>query len=311
MKFIREHKKVSIFVAVFLALFVVLSVTYAKYIYNIIDEYILETKAFYFNSSVMSVNNKTYNVNNWDGVSSYFLTVDVNSKKNEVKSTTADIDYSVEVICPENIRCELSKSHGVIYEENKTDSFQLTVVPLTNFYEGDEVKVQLKATSNSPYKKTLEATYIIGVLKSNFSYSITDSPNSLYATLNVTNAVSYYEVEEAFLNYQVGDQISLEDYINLSDSDKDKCYSAKVTISFDSRVLALDMTANSYLHPIENTVNTNTLDDNYKYVVSYSFKLDTTSTEKIIFYKKDKSLDYTYPIVNNDSIVTVSAILAD
>ena len=299
MKFIREHKKVSIFVAGFLALFVVLSVTYARYIYNIIDEYILETKAFYFNSSVMSV----YNVNNWDGVSSYFLTVDVNSKKNEVKSTTADIDYSVEVICPENIRCELSKSHGVIYEENKTDSFQLTVVPLTNFYEGDEVKVQLKATSNSPYKKTLEATYIIGVLKSNFSYSITDSPNSLYATLNVTNAVSYYEVEEAFLNYQVGDQISLEDYTNLSDSDKDKCYSAKVTISFDSRFLALDMTANSYLHPIENTVNTNTLDDN--------FKLDATSTEKIIFYKKDKSLDYTYPVVNNDSIVTVSAILAD
>ena len=183
MKFIREHKKVSIFVAVFLALFVVLSVTYAKYIYNIIDEYILETKAFYFNSSVMSVNNKTYNVNNWDGVSSYFLTVDVNSKKNEVKSTTADIDYSVEVICPENIRCELSKSHGVIYEENKTDSFQLTVVPLTNFYEGDEVKVQLKATSNSPYKKTLEATYIIGVLKSNFSYSIIDSPNSLYGNM--------------------------------------------------------------------------------------------------------------------------------
>lgn len=311
MKFIREHKKVSILLASFLALFVVLSVTYARYIYNIIDEYILETKAFYFNSSVMTVNNKSYSVNNWDGVSSYFLTIDVNSKKNEAKSTNADIDYSIEVTCPDSVRCELSKSHGVIYQENKTDSFQLTVVPLSNFYEGDEIEVKVSATSNSPYKKTLEATYFIGVLKSNFSYNITDSSNSLYATLNVTNSVGYYEVEEAFSTYQVGDQLSLDEYSSLSDENKAKCYSCKVTISFDSRLLSLDMTANSYLHPIENSISTDTLDDNYQYVVTYSFKLDATATEKIIFYKKDKTLDYTYPIVNDNSIITVSAILAD
>ena len=57
--------------------------TIGRYIYNAINNYILESKGFYFNSTVLNVNNAAYSINNWDGVNSYTLTIDVNNKKNE------------------------------------------------------------------------------------------------------------------------------------------------------------------------------------------------------------------------------------
>lgn len=310
MQFIRKHKKASIIILIALS-FLVFGFTYAKYVYNIIDNYILETKGFYFNSSVMNVNGKNHSINNWDGVNSYTLTIDVNSMKNKDKYTTHDIDYDISCECPLNVRCELSKTSGIIYENKKADSFQVVVIPTVAFKEGQVVEVKVKATSNSPYTKSLMATYHIGVEKSNFSYSIEDSVNSKYLILNVTNSIAYYEVEEAFDSYNVGDKISLDDYVLLSDSNKDKCFSAKVTLTFPSDKLALDMTATSYLHMIPNTIVDTTLSDNYKYVSSYTFKLVATATEKILFYKDDLTKDYTYPIVNDTSIITVDTELAD
>ena len=53
MEFIRQHKKISIVVLSCLVVFLLVSVTFGKYIYNIVDSYILETKGMYFNSSVL------------------------------------------------------------------------------------------------------------------------------------------------------------------------------------------------------------------------------------------------------------------
>lgn len=311
MQYVRNHKKLSIVILISLTLLLFFGLTYAKYVYKIFDNYILETKGFYFNSSVMTINNKNHNINNWDGVNSYTLMVDVSSKKNDFKYTTADVDYDIRVECPDTVRCTLSKESGIIYEDKKSDSFQLSVVPKRIFAEGEEAIVKVIATSNSPYTKELSATYHVGVQKSNFTYSIEDSVNSKYLVLNVTNSIAYYEVEEAFNNYAVGDIISFDDYTNLSDSNKEKCFSAKVTLTFPADSLALDMTAKSYLHMIPNTEIDTTLSDNYKYVKSYTFKLAATATEKILFYKDDIKKNYTYPVVNDKSIITVEANLAD
>ena len=54
MKYIREHKKLSIITLVSLVVLLVLGIAYAKYFLNIINNYILETKKFYFNSSVLN-----------------------------------------------------------------------------------------------------------------------------------------------------------------------------------------------------------------------------------------------------------------
>ena len=61
MKYIRKHKKISIIVFSCLVVFVLFTATFGRYIYNAIDNYILETKGFYFNSSVLGVNTKELN----------------------------------------------------------------------------------------------------------------------------------------------------------------------------------------------------------------------------------------------------------
>lgn len=308
MQFIREHKKTSIIIIVVLAILLI-SVTYAKYIYNIIDNYILETKGFYFNSNVMSINNKQHNINNWDGVNSYTLLIDVSSKKNDSRYTTQDVAYDIECTCPDSVTCNLSKNSGTITEDAKTDSFQLTISPRHAFGEGERVDINIKATSTSPYKKTLTTTYHIGVLKSNFTYNIEDKVNSKYLILNLTNSVAYYEVETAFDGHQVGDIISFDDYLTLSDANKAKCFSAKIKLSFSPNDLIPDMTSFTYINKLQET--TETLADGYNYVNSYKFNMDAMETQKIYFYKKDITQDYTYPVVNDTSIIGVNITLAE
>jgi len=46
MQKIRDHKKISIIVLVVLIIFVILSIAFGRYIYNMINNYILETKGF-------------------------------------------------------------------------------------------------------------------------------------------------------------------------------------------------------------------------------------------------------------------------
>lgn len=310
MKFFWQNKKLSIAVIIFLIIFLLFGVTYARYIYNFIDNYILESKGFYFNSSVLSINDKSYRINNWDGVNSYILTIDVNSKKNEVKSTTADIEYEILYECSSNVVCSVSKESGIIYESKKMDSYQLIVSPKDNFYEGDEAVVKTWAKSLTPYKKTLSATYNISVMRSNFSYNIEDNVNSKYLILNVINSTGYYQVEEAFDEYSIGDQVSMDEYLNLSDENKSKCFSSKITLEIPTDKVQLDMTTNSYLHRIPNSevfINY----DGFNYVSKYVFKLDASSSEKILFYKNDMTKDYTYPITNSSSIIGIDVEMAE
>lgn len=310
MKFFREHKKISMVIILVSILTICFGTTFARYIYNTINNYILESKGFYFNSSVLSITNKNYKINNWDGVNDYVLTIDVNSKKNSLEATTSDIEYEVEVECPSKVTCTASKTTGTIYQTTKTDSYQIIVESKENFYEGDEVKVTTKARSTSPYVKTLSATYTIGVEKSKFSYSITDSINAKYMTLNLTNAVTYYEVKEAFDTHKVGDQISVEVYNLLSPENKKKCFSAKVTVTFDPKEVYLDMTASAYHNKLAGTEQTQTI-NNHSYVSSFTFEIPASSSEKILFYKENISKDYTYPMINPTSIIDVTVETAE
>lgn len=310
MKEIRKHKLKSIILLSVLSILLIIFLTFSKYIFNSINDYILESKAFYFNSKILSSNETTYNINNWDGVNNYNLTIDVNNKKNELKSTLSDINYDISVECSGNVECTTSKSSGTIYQAQKTDSYQVTVRPTGNFYAGDSVVVRTKAKATYPYTKELSATYTIVVSKERFSYNIEDSVGSVYLTLNLTNSVSYYQVEQAFDTYSVGDQIAVDTYNDLSDTNKAKCFSAKVTLSIPTSLVDLDMTNNTYLNRVSGSETTNVI-NNYNYVSGYVFKIGASSSEKIIFYKKTINNDYTYPITNSSSIIGVSAVTAN
>ena len=88
MDFIRDHKKISICILAIAVLILLFGTTFARYIYNIVHNHILESNEFYFNSSVLAMNGKQYKINNWDGVNNQILTVDVNNKKNTLHCMT-------------------------------------------------------------------------------------------------------------------------------------------------------------------------------------------------------------------------------
>ena len=310
MNFIRKHKIISVIVLFVLILFLFVGIVFGRYIRNIINDYILETKGFYFNSSILNVNGKNYLINNWDGVNSYTLTIDLNNRKSSDRYTTTDIEYTISVNCPSSVSCTLSKSSGILHPEDETDSYQIVVTPLQNFYEGDEVTVSTSVSSSRPYEKTMSATYTIGIEKSDFSYNIEDNVNSKYLVINFLNAISYYQVEEAFGSYSVGDQIGLEDYQNLTEAEKNKCFSAIVTVTYDPHKVLVDLTNKLYLHRLSSNYQEVTI-GGFQYVSKFSFKVNASSSSSIIFYKDDITKNYTYPIVNNDSIITVSVVKAN
>ena len=332
MQFIRKHKKLSIVVMISLVAFVLFSVTFGRYIYNVIDNYILETKGFYFNSSVLSVNTKEIKMNNWDGSSNFPITIDLNNRKNSLVSTEADIEYQVGVKCSSGVTCTLSSSAGTLMVSEGSENFNVEMKPNAGktFGPGDTVTIEISVTSLKPYKKTIKGKFIIGVENKGFSYSISDAVNDKYLTLDLTNSVSFYEASEAFsivdddgntVNFAVGDIVSSDIYGDLSENDKEKCFSAIVNISFDPSIIYLDMTANSYLHRVEcdsylsgsnrDGKGNIKLDDGYYYVEQYCFKINATSSESIIFYKADKTKNYTYPIVNDESLISVNADIAE
>ena len=103
MKFVREHKTGSIALLLVMLIFLTTTAIFGQYIKNVINNYILETKAFYFNSSVLNINGKNYSITNWDGVNSYPLTIDLNNRKNEDRYTKSDIVYTISVNCPTTV----------------------------------------------------------------------------------------------------------------------------------------------------------------------------------------------------------------
>ena len=202
MNFIRNHKKISISILVVSILFLFFGTTFARYVYNVIHNHILESKEFYFNSSVLDINNKQFRINNWDGVNNYVLTIDVNNQKNSLKFTNSDIKYQVEVSCPENVECQLSKTEGIIYKDKKTDSYQITVIPKEEFYEGDEVEIMTKATSIVPSDNSTILFFLSSLTSS------LDNPHSILISL-ILSLRNFFFILDIKLKCLVNDFLTL------------------------------------------------------------------------------------------------------
>lgn len=310
MGFIRKHKKASIVLLIALIIFVVIATVFGRYIRNIIHNYILETRAFYFNSSILNINGKSYSITNWDGVNSYPLTIDLNNKKTDDVYTTTDITYTVSVDCPSTVICTLSKTSGVIHPLDETDSYQIVVTPVQRFGENDTVTLTTSVSSTAPYHKTMSATYTIGVETSDFGYEIVDSVNAKYLTINFKNAVPFYKVSEAFGSYAVDDIVSLDDYTLLDPVDQAKCYSAIVSVRYNPRDLFVDMSNKYFINRLSSNYYEETIDGS-QWVSGFSFKVNASSSSAINFYKNDITENYTYPIVNDTSAIQVSVQLAN
>ena len=173
-----------------------------------------------------------------------------------------------------------------------------------NLQEGDSIWVEVSAKSTSPYKKTLTGKFVVVVGMYGLSYEIDDSADSPYLEVRITNTLDYYKVISAFDSYNVGDKIDISTYQALDDSKKVNCTSSVIHLSFDPNYVILDMTSHAYLSRY--SVGTTALSDGYDYVNDITFGIDALSSNTIKFYKVNSSMDYTYPLVNSNSIVDVS-----
>lgn len=301
----KYRKKQIILVLIILIIIISLVVIFGRFITNSINNFFLRSGEFYFESDKLSEEGTTLQVDNWSGVDDYTFTININTRKNNIETATYDIPYEVKYSASDNVICNLSKENGIIYASNNSDSFTITITPNTQLRTGDKVTIDLEVISTGEYKKTLKGKFILVVGQENISYEITDEKLNQYLELSITNTLSYYTVRENFDSYNVGDRIDVDTYLNLSQENKNKCYSGEIKLEFNPNEVLLDMTSEIYNEA--KNIETSNIDGN-TYIRSFTINIDAISSVDIRFYKVDVTKDYTYPNNNNNSVIEVTSI---
>lgn len=308
MKFEQQNSKIKkikfiSFIFILILLCGSLILVLGRYVTNSINNYIMESKEFYFFSDKLTQNGNDYQIDNWSGVEDYTITINMNSMANNLKKASYDIPYSISYSASDNIICQINKTQGIIYSSTNSDYFTLKVIPNQIMENGDEAWVEIYVKSEAEYKKNLKAKFKFVVGKENVSYQIDDTTNAKYLELNITNTQSYYTVLEDFDVYTTGQRIDVNTYLKLTNENKSKCYSGIVTIKFDPRDIQVDITDKNYLKA--QSVKTENI-NGYEYINELTINVDALSSESLRFYKTDKTQDYTYPAENNDCILNIS-----
>ena len=301
-----KYKKNQIIIATLIALSLLsFIIIFGRYLTSNVSNFFVRSKEFYFFSDKLSEDTSVYQVDNWSGVDDYTITINMNSRLNNIESATYDIGYDISYTCSDNAICQLSKTQGIIKSDTNSDFFNLTITPNTQLKDGDKVVVDVVANSTAPYKKTLKGRFTFVVGKEELTYQITDQSQDPYMLLSITNTLTYYTIKEAFDSFHVGDRIDIDTYLSLSEDKQSKCYSAEVKIEFNPREVLFDVTNTAY-SDATNITTTNI--DGKTYINGFTIKIDAISSREIRFYKVDVNQDYTYPNNNqNPSIITVSS----
>ena len=293
-----------IVIMLLIVLLLPVGVTFSKYVIKNIKDYFMEANNFFFNSDKLVSGGITYEINNWGGVSNIPIQFELNNHKNNLLTSASDIEYTISLDYDEtSISCSLSSNSGVIYKNEKTDNIELIITPLRAFNDNESVQVTIEASSSSPYVKTLSATFIVTVGRRGIDYSISDSVGSPYLVFSITNALDKYKVIEPFGNYQLNHTFTTEEYLALSNENKAKCASAVITLSFNPATIVLD-TTNEVL---KNATTSTTTYNGVNYISSLTFNMDVLTSMEIRFYKRNSSINYTYPGVNAASVINFYA----
>lgn len=298
-------KKVRILI-VLLSITLVLpfGITFSKYVYDFVSDYVLGAKNFYFNSDKLTGSGTSYSINNWGGASEFTIQFQLNNHKNNLLTSDSDIEYEIELSCIGDVTCTINADSGIIYTEEMTDNFSISVTPNRIFDTDESVTVNVSASSISPYTKTISASFTITVGRKGINFEIVDDVNRAYLNFTITNSRESYKVKTAFDGYSVDDEITTEEYISLTDEQKANCYCALVTLSFDANDIVIDTTSDVLGYATITSQNI----DGVNYINSLTFNVDTMSSTTIRFYKKDVANDYTYPYVTTTPIISFSAL---
>lgn len=301
----NKFKIVYIILMIFLIVnLVVLVSIFGRYVVNKVKENFERTKTFYFYSDKLDVDNPYYQIDNWSGVDDYTIVVNMNSYKNNLLNIDYDIEYEVSYTCSDNVSCQLSEGPYIISSATNTSSFNIIVTPNRTLKDEETAYVEITAKTSTPYEAELKGRFTLKVGKEQLSYAIEDVVQRPYLEVEITNTLSYYTVNEAFGEYNKGDHVTRDVYLTLTEGNKSKCYSKIINIEFDPNLILLDMTDNAYVNGMSNT---STIINGKTYINSIEFKIDALSSQKVRFYKVDETKNYTYPIINEEPIVTLTS----
>lgn len=273
----RKRKKnnriiLVLIILIILAFLIPTMTSLSKYVYNAVHDYYLGTKGFYFNSDKLSSNHTEFEIaNNWSGAESYSMTINLNSKKNDLVFAEPDIDYEISFTHSDNITCSISKTKGTIVGTANgginEDFFIITINPANGvgLANGVQTWVDIEVTSTSPYVAKLSGKLYVGVGTEDITHEIMDSANNPYMEVNITNSLN---------------------------EGKD------VTLTFDPNIVRLDMTSAFRLK----ATNIKTQEINgYSYVNAVTSYVGSLETTTVKFYKVDPTQDYTFEIGDTET----------
>ena len=302
----RKKKVLKLFIIVIVGIVITLSLpTVAKYVKDNIDSYYLRSKNFYYSSNLLDQTNPLYQIGTWSGVGDFSVEFNLYSKENELLFSESDITYTVSATCSTDATCTADITSGTLYANDNDHSTTITVNvhPHRVFVENEFIQITIIAKSTSPYIKELKGRFKYIVGREGVSYEIEDETNRTYLLLKVTNDIDYCKVITAFGNYSVGNNISDSVYRTLTKAQQANCVSQYIDISFSPQTLLLDSTSSV----LDSATYTTTTINSINYINSLRFVIAPNSTLSIKFYKIDPSQNYTYPLGQNTSIITLSA----
>ena len=283
----KEHKKINkvkVAITIFIIVLLISISVFGRYIYNNAREAYFTSKKFYFTSDLLTLDNQKYTYEDWGGIDTYELGVELYSYANKFLRLDYDLNYEIscESLSPDKIKCTLNSADGststtgVIYaktdgRENNISRVGIYVTPLTQINKGETVTFALKASTSEPYQKEISCEISLKVKQlTTSSYKIEDVPGRNYAVLEIVNA------QNTALQY---------------------------TLTFDPKVLRIDTNDEACVNRVSET---STTVDGTQYLNKIVFNVDKESAKNIKFYKVEMTKDYSYPSGDTTPAVNVS-----
>ncbi len=114
----RRVKKITI-LCIILILVITFSV-FGRYVYYQAREAYFTSKAFYFTSDLLTLDNATYQYENWGGVDDYEINFDLYSYQNTLLRLDYDLDYELSCETPDTDKVSLrNKRSWWTYTNNR------------------------------------------------------------------------------------------------------------------------------------------------------------------------------------------------
>lgn len=240
---IKNKKKIDIKTLILILLFTsIIFFSFSKYTVQVNEKHIQTSEEFYFASDMLSENGNVYELYDWDGINEYLITIDLRNSEDFLRYTEKDITYNISVTGSDNITVNMENTSRKIIGGNANKATErLSIRPKTILTPGSMAEVEVTATTNSPYEKTIIGTFRIYV-KNASEYTASLNNSSDYSTLNIKTS---------------------------------KIDGKSIIIQYDSSKVILDTTNSIFegqtivQNGTQNTITTNSLQNNESYLIEF------------------------------------------